>query len=95
MVHRKTKVELNVVDPVGFDLNDFCHYILPQLNSIGFDVYADHTPEPKPSQSFTIDSGTISTDSATFYKLIEFCGENDIKLTIVNGHINLNVEWDQ
>lgn len=45
----------------------------------------------KPESPLTIDAGNIITDSVTFHKLIEFCGSNNIKFTIINGHINLNV----
>lgn len=44
-----------------------------------------------PESSLTIDAGNITTDSLTFRKLVDFCGSNDIKLNIINGHINLNV----
>lgn len=83
MKHRKTDLELKVLDPIaGFD-----YAILNQLNSIGFDVYKDEHQEA----SVTIDGGNITTDSLTFSKLVDFCGCNNIKLSIIDGHINLNV----
>lgn len=60
----------------------------PTLKPVEVDIDIRRT---KSESSLTIDAGNITTDSVTFHKLVEFCGSNNIKLTIINGRINLNV----
>ncbi len=59
----------------------------PKLYAIDkFDVDVDI----RPWSELTIDHGNITTDTETFRKFIDLCGNNKIKLNIINGNINMN-----
>ena len=68
------------------------------LNDIEIEIKANNQldKDNKRTQSWdelTIDHGNITTDMVTFRKLIELCGNNKIKLNIING--NINIHWDK
>lgn len=63
------------------------------LNEIEIKANNQLDKDNKRTQSWdelTIDHGNITTDMVTFRKLIELCGNNKIKLNIINGNINMN-----
>lgn len=66
------------------------------LNEIEIKANNQLDKDNKRTQSLdelTIDHGNITTDMVTFRKLIELCGNNKIKLNIING--NINIHWDK